>query len=242
MLTTKVVLTGGGALDQVLQEETASRWRISPFEFCSFKEFDSLRTSGQYYFLLVASLKGVRYLTLVKGGPSESIADLYEVVSLPLCSAFASSGRELAYLGALLDIIQDFTEKAMSSGLKGNTGLTLYSRNLGKLATKQVYLASGDLSPRSAAARGKYFDSDLLEVDDDRADDIFIADTYNAVVSYTVHPTDPCKGDWEFRLLIDALTHELYYFRRVRITQPENCGFDLRDIRRIAAGRKKKMR
>ena len=49
---TKVVLTGSALFDGVLQDEVAARWRVSPYEFCSLEEFNSLKNSDKYYFLL----------------------------------------------------------------------------------------------------------------------------------------------------------------------------------------------
>ena len=37
--TTKVVLTGNELLDESFKEEVIRRWRITPYEFCTFDEF-----------------------------------------------------------------------------------------------------------------------------------------------------------------------------------------------------------
>ena len=49
--TTKVVLTGNDMLDNPLKNEVARRWHISPYEFCTIAEYDSIKTSPDYYFL-----------------------------------------------------------------------------------------------------------------------------------------------------------------------------------------------
>ena len=48
--TTKVVLTGNMFYDSALQDEIATIWRISPYEFCSLEEFENLKSDGRYYF------------------------------------------------------------------------------------------------------------------------------------------------------------------------------------------------
>ena len=72
---TKVVLTGSAIYDGVLQDEVASRWRVSPYEFCSLEEFNSLKDSDKYYFLITTKGQfkkevepSLQFLTLVKGG------------------------------------------------------------------------------------------------------------------------------------------------------------------------------
>ena len=238
LLTTRVVLSGDEILDQVLQEEVASRWRISPFEFCTFSEFENQKNNNGYYFLLTARMKGIRYLTLVKGGPGEGIGDLYEVVSLPLSPAVGASGRELVYLGALLDFMQLFTDRAMQFASKGNKAITSLAHKPGKIAHKQVYLSSEDLSAKVSDIKSRYFDSDFRDIPEEVADQIFLDNTYNAIVGYTVVPVQPVSGDWQFKMLFDARTNEMVYFRRTRVRDTETAGFDGTDLKRINIARK----
>ena len=236
--TTRVVLSGDELLDQVLQEEVASRWRISPFEFCTFSEFENQKNDPDYYFLLTARMKGIRYLTLVKGGPGEGIGDLYEVVSLPLSPAVSASGRELVYLGALLDFMQLFTDRAMQLAYKGNKAINKLAQRPGRLSHKQIYLSSEDLSSKVDGIKARYFDSDFREVPEEEADKIFLDNTFNAIVGYTVVPVQPVSGDWQFKMLFDARTNEMVYFRRTRVRDTETAGFDSTDLKRINIARK----
>ena len=238
LLTTRVVLSGDEMLDQVLQEEVASRWRISPFEFCTFREFENQKNNTDYYFLLTARMKGIRYLTLVKGGPGEGIGDLYEVVSVPLSPAVGATGRELVYLGALIDFVQGFTDKAMQFAYRGIKGLRTHGNHPAKLSNKQIYLSSEDLSSKTEKVKSRYFDSDFKEVPEEEADKIFMDNTYNAIVSYTIVPTQPVSGDWQFNMLFDAVTNEMIYFRRTRVRDTETAGFDSGDLKRISIARK----
>jgi hypothetical protein len=52
---TKVVMTGGEILDGALRQEVVDGWTVSPFEFCSAAEYESLKRSDAYYFLLVTA-------------------------------------------------------------------------------------------------------------------------------------------------------------------------------------------
>ena len=76
---TKVVLTGSAIYDGVLQDEVAARWRISPYEYCTLDEFNSLKGSDKYYFLITTKGQfkkeaepSLQFLTLVKGGSNAS--------------------------------------------------------------------------------------------------------------------------------------------------------------------------
>ena len=93
---TKVVLTGNQFHDATLESEVTAKWQISPFEFCTLKEFEQLKSDDSYYFLLTTKGQfkneqeaGIVFLTLVKGGAdaSKGINKMLEIVSFPYSSA-----------------------------------------------------------------------------------------------------------------------------------------------------------
>ena len=107
---TKVVLSGNAFQDSVLQNGVAMCWRISPYEFCSMEDFNDLKGSEEYYFLLSVngqfkndSKPTIHYLTLVKGGKGadEGVGEMLEVVSIPVTSAESPSGRETVFMQLL---------------------------------------------------------------------------------------------------------------------------------------------
>ena len=121
---TKVVMSGNDILDGALRQEVVDLWTVSPFEFCPMAEYETLKKSDNYYFLLVTAgqAKGeeapmVRFLTLEKGGADkgDNVALRTEVISLPLCPVEGGDGRELVFLPALVKGIQEFTLQAMES-------------------------------------------------------------------------------------------------------------------------------
>ena len=58
--------------------------------------------------------------------------------------------------------------------------------------------------------------------------------TPDAVISFTVYPSDRKNGSWCYKMLIDARTHTLCYFRRHRISDRFGPGFLPEDLDRIA--------
>ena len=74
--TMKVVLSGNEFIDQAVREAMNNTWSLSPFEFCTHEEFDNLKTSEDYYFMVPVKAKykresapGVMMLCVVKGKP-----------------------------------------------------------------------------------------------------------------------------------------------------------------------------
>ena len=216
---TKVVMSGNEILDGALRQEVVDLWTLSPFEFCSMAEYESLKKSDTYYFLLVTAgrAKGeeepmVRFLTLEKGGAEkgDNIALRTEVISLPLCPVDGGSGRELVFLPALVKGVQEFTAEAMASEKVAYTGMGWFNGYFDrKGAIKRIYLAREDVSESvSVKEREKYLDEDIILCDEDEADKAYTDKTYNTLVSYTVS-----AGTWSYKLLIEAETDTVYYIR-----------------------------
>ena len=244
--TTKVVLGSGGMMDSALRDEVAARWRISPYEFCTVQEYNSLKEDPGYYFLLVArsdekKYRGLLTLTLMKGGkpkaedPQKRPVD---VASLPLCAADFPSGREVVFLPAMLDILQDYVAKAMRSDGAGYSGFDIYARQVRRTGIKRIFFSEDDLVPdMDAAFKEKYFDEDMVIMGEAEADKAFQDATYNTLVSYVVAPFDAENGSQCYKMLIDAGTHELMYYKHHRINARNWAGFLPKDIKAIFAKR-----
>ena len=226
---TKVVMSGNEILDGALRQEVVDLWTLSPFEFCSMAEYESLKKSDTYYFLLMTA-------TLEKGGAEkgDNIALRTEVISLPLCPVDGGSGRELVFLPALVKGVQAFTAEAMESEKVAYSGMTWFNGNFDrKGGIKRIYLAQEDLSASvSTKEREKYMDEDIILCDEDEADKAYTDKTYNTLVSYTVS-----AGTWSYKMLVEADTDTVYYIRKHKVNAKNAPGFLADDLKRISKKR-----
>ena len=242
--TTKVVLSGNEIMDAVTKEEVMSLWTISPFEFCTVEEFNSLMSSDEYYFLIQVLGKtrgeqepGVTFLSVLRGG-GKDINSLEEIVNMPLCAADSPSGRELMMYGALLDIIQDYIGRAMDNEFDAYAGLSTYSMNLSRSRNMRIYMSRDDVeSTVTSIETAGIFDQDFILCDEEEADEVFAAAGPNTLVSYVVAASSPRRGSKCYKMLIDPATHKLHYFNRHRITNKAGRGFLLDDLKKISKGR-----
>ena len=244
---TKVVLTGNTFVDVNFKDEIAARWRISPYEFCTMQEFESLKGSDQYYFLLNTkgqfkdeASPGLMFLTLVKGGEgaSKGISSMLEVVSLPYAAAEDPSGREFVFLPAMLEIVQMYTLDSMEKDINAYGGLTNYSKNIARAKDMTIVFAEEDLGGLiTPEIREKCFDEGIICTDVNTADTYMVDNAPNTLVSYMVTPTVPESGSYCYKMLIDAENYQLYYFHRHRIGKKLGAGFLPEDIRRITERR-----
>ena len=247
---TKVVLTGNQFHDATLQAEVTAKWQISPFEFCSLKEFEQLRSDDNYYFLLTTKGQfknevepGIVFLSLVKGGADadKGINKMLEIVSFPYSAAEDPSGREVVFLPFILDIIQSYTLESMEHDLNGYGGLGSTALLFSKSDDTVIVFSERDISQSvTQDIRDLYFDERTLVVDEDVADGYMVPEKMNTLVSYVVAPSTPGAGSYCYKMLIDPNTSELCYFKKHRMFKGLGAGFLMEDLRRIFHIRKKK--
>lgn len=242
---TKVVLNGNPFYDTSFKDEVAARWRISPYEFCTLEEFEGLKGNDSYYFLILTqgqfrkeTAPGLQFISLVKGGKGadKGIGDMLEVVSLPFASAEYPSGRELIFLPAFLDIIQNHTLEAMENDFNAYGGLSNTAQKLGKAGNIDIVISEDDLN--SLVSEGMTDSEGMIITDEDDADSYMLDEVSGTLVSYVVAPSEPVKGSFCYKMLIDAQTHELYYYRKHKISPKAGVGFLPEDIERINKARK----
>ena len=246
---TKVVLTGNMFYDGSLKNEVASKWRISPYEFCTAKEFETLKSDSNYYFLILTQGQfkkekepGLMFLTLVKGGAdaASGIDSMLEIVSLPFASAQEPSGREYVFLPSFLDIIQNYTLDAIEKDTNAYIGLSNYTLNIAKSGKMTLVFSEKDLSAEvGPKVKNLYFDKEVKVLEESEADKYLTSASPNTLVSYVAAPTYPKPGSYCYKMLIDPQTNKLYYFRKHKVSRKVGVGFLEEDIRRIASPRKK---
>lgn len=244
--TTKVVLTGDEFLDEAVKESVAATWTVSPYEFCSNEEFQNLKGNADFYFLMVVkgqfrreSEPGIDMLTLVKGGEGadKSINDMFEVVSFPLRSTEDPSGREFVLLPAFLKIIQEHTTSLTDTEMKAYSNIG--AKDSKRLRIKRIFFWAEDFAPQVDEQTKRSLDEDILiKEDEDEVDEIFSEGTFNTVVSYVVAPSEPVNGSICYKMLIGSDNHELYYFKKHKITAKSGKGFLSSDIKSIKLLRK----
>lgn len=244
--TTKVVLTGDEFLDEAVKESVAATWTVSPYEFCPNEEFQNLKGNADFYFLMVVkgqfrreSEPGIDMLTLVKGGEGadKSINDMFEVVSFPLRSTEDPSGREFVLLPAFLKIIQEHTTSLTDTEMKAYSNIG--AKDSKRLRIKRIFFWAEDFAPQVDEQTKRSLDEDILiKEDEDEVDEIFSEGTFNTVVSYVVAPSEPVNGSICYKMLIGSDNHELYYFKKHKITAKSGKGFLSSDIKSIKLLRK----
>jgi len=249
--TTKVVLSGSALWDANLKSEITSRWHISPYEFCTVEEYEALKTRPDYYFLRTVKTTfkdetgpGLVFMSLIKGGKEknpDSMDQTFEVVGAPVAATGESSGREFLYLSAIIDIFQEFVLDAMESDRQAYAGLQMYNSRLSKCRAKKIFLSESDLGFNfTPELRNDLLNANFRVVSENEADAVFHSGEEGSIVSFTVAPQDAGTSSYCYKMLVDAGTHELVYYRRHKVTNKAWKGFQLKDVKAISSEMKKR--
>lgn len=205
--TTKVVLTGMPVLDIILKEEISSRWRISPYEFCTAAEYERFKNRNLYYFLRFAKDSDFMYLIISKGGfesGEDSRTVAFDVLKMPVAPSDNSGGQEFIYMPAFIDIAQDFMMKAIESDRVAYGGLKTIT------------------SKRSTRGR-------LIYLSEEGAGKAFETAEKQAISGIVILPAENGARNYCYKILIGSDDHLLYYYRRQRILSKNDRGFTATD-------------
>ena len=208
--TTKVVLSGESLLDLAFRDVVVSRWNVSPYEFCTPDEYRALKTSNSYYFLSLALDEGVMFMVLEKGGAEGEQNMLkipFEVVRVPVAAQGAVTGLEFGFLGAFLDIVQQFAMESLNSDRVGYTGIGTYN--------------------------GKDLRGMKIILDLDRAGSALEDAEPNTLAAIIIAPLEVSFKTWCYKMLINTETHELYYYTRARFNGPSDAKFSDKEIKQF---------
>jgi hypothetical protein len=203
-----------------------------------------MKSSDEYYFLIITNGQfkkdqspTLQFLTLVKGGKGseKGIAGMLEVVSMPIAAAQFPSGREIVFLPAFIDIMQGYTLDSMEKDSKAYGGLGNYSTGISNSGSMRIIFSAEDLavSPEFIEKAESEFGDKFEIAEEEDVDKLMLENAENAIVSYVVAPFEPKNGAYCYKMLINAQTHQLYYYKRHRISDKAGAGFLEADLERI---------
>lgn len=206
--TAKMLINPNSTLDLALKTEITSRWRVSPYEFCTREEYAAISQDNSFYCMRIASDQGVEFLVLEKCGKEkdpDTFKRSFEVVRIPLSAEDSPNGNEIFLLGAYVDFIQSFAEEAMVSDRVGYTGLANY--RFRSLKGKTIYMNENDIP-------------DILEQGKE-----------DALLAVCVAPVQAGPKTRCYKMLISADTHELFYYSSDKYKGDKNKFFSEKEIK-----------
>lgn len=240
--TTMVVLDETpDMMDAVLRGAVEDNWIISPYSFCSTKDFERLKTDTTLYFLMRIkgqfkreSEPGLEYLSLVKGGTEadKGLDKMQDIVTMPLQPVDDLEGRSIALVPAFIKIIQSHVRRVMDNKATAYSGLSAHNDNVGAIGGKRLLFEEGALSSQvDAAELEERFKGNASVVDEDEIDEA-IESAEDCLVAITISPKS--SGGFCYKMVINASTGELIFYNRHKMNTRSPGGFLKEDIKRLS--------
>lgn len=242
---TKVVIAGDNSMtDLIFKNAVEESWNISPFEFCSYEEFDLIKTDTNYFFLMRLDKKhrsendpAMEFVCYLKGNEkaADNISAMPELIALPLFPENDGSDRIYSYLPAYMNIIQNYLQKIVDGRAYPSKRGVIQPGVFEKNRNTKVLLRKGDLVYRPTMQEFERMFRGRAEEVNQEAIDLALADgTPNTLVSLVVAPSEIFGKAYCYKMVISADTHELLYWKRHRLTPKKGAGFLKADLKRIS--------
>lgn len=242
---TKVVTAGDNSMtDLIFRDAVEEYWNISPFEFCSYEEFDRIKTDTNYYFLLRLDKMhrsendpAMEFVCFLKGNEKadNNISAMPELIALPLFPENDNSDRIYSYLPAYMNIIQNYLQKIVDGRVYPSKRGVIQTGVFEKSRNAKVLFRKGDLAYQPSMQEfERMFRGRADEVEQEKIDQALADGTPHTMVSLVVAPSEIYGRAYCYKMIISADTYELLFWKRHRITPRKGPGFLKADLKQVS--------
>lgn len=238
----EIVLTGNSQLDSALRSSVQDVWYISSFEFCTREQFEHIKTSEKFFFMVLVdstynkdNFRGIYNLTVFKGSDkaTEGVKGLHKIAYVPFMGEGRTGERESAFISAFVDILQQHISFILSREFNiGSCVRVNAAAALGKWA-KPVLISSTDLADVSVL-NGVAL-NDVIVSDDLHLVKAMREKANDCLVAYMVGPASPREKAECVTMVIDPQTNEIYYLNRRGTSLLSPCGFTYSEIKNFVS-------
>ena len=243
---TMVVLLDDPLLEYniVIKEVMQQEWKITKFEFITFKQFDKLRFDPQYSFIYMSKVTfekdktdaEYRFLHLSLGGDYFRNNQMPDIASVPLAYYSVDEDNYIYKLAILVRFIQNHALliKEHPEILSANV-LEYYNHNTKDIKSKTLYLLEEELAPdvNSAARIKKVYPYAFKIVSKDDITAAIKNKDENIVFLHKVGPEGTKLNARCYKIIIGAADANFYYFDYHKISEKEPDGFLASDFKNL---------
>lgn len=242
--TLKVVLNGDNSLaDLMIKNAVETNWNVTPFEFIKQSEFQEFMSDTSLFFLMRLQESFPKesepygtFLVLLSPGEEkpETINDMNfhfrMIISTKDSDALYATNFYSLYIKAMHGVLLEKIGKKSTFFDKFNAFISEEIDNREKLSGTTLYINKGELSSK--------FDNSIVEnqsgelvkiVDQDEIEDA-ISNDKDVAVTYLLNVTSKWES-FSYKVLINAKSGYLYYYKRDKLFFGKSTGFSNGDIK-----------
>jgi hypothetical protein len=227
-----------------IKNAVEKHWKITPYEFVKYEEFEEKRADSTYSFLVLTQTSFERdksnvyynFLNLLLGADVKEIGEMPEFCSIPLSYSKVEESRYPAKLGIMLAFMQDhvnrIAENIEATGLKN---LSYYNRYSNQVKDKTLLVTSADLAGEVNTLKKIQvtYPHDVKLVSEEEVEEAIKNKAPNTVIVHKVGPEDTNKSGWCYKAIFGTEDSKLYFFDYHTVSEKRPDGLLEKDFKRL---------
>jgi len=227
----------------ILKEVMPTEWTMTPYDFISWKEFETKRMDPALSFIIMTQVKydkdksnaKYNYMSLLLGGSGVTINNMPDLCPIPLSYSGAGDDDYSYKLGIFIRFMQKHVKLLMENpGLAKENILKYYNKNISNMKGKTIYLVAKEMAKdvNTEPKIKKVYSGPVKLVSKDDIKQA-IADKKDIVFLHKVGPETTKFRARCFKILIGADDANFYYFDYHIVDDDTPDGFLAKDFKKL---------
>lgn len=227
----------------ILKEVMPLEWTMTPYDFISWKEFETKRTDPALSFIVMTQVRydkdksnaKYNYMSLLLGGNGVTINNMPDLCPIPL-SYYGAGDDDYSYkLGIFLRFMQKHVKLLTENpGIASENILKYYNKNMKSMKGKTLYVVAKEMAKDvNTAPKIKKVYSGPIKIVSKEEIKQAIADKKDIVFLHKVGPESTKFRARCFKILIGADDANFYYFDYHIVDDDKPDGFLASDFKRL---------
>ena len=228
-----------------LQDLVPDEWTATPYDFLSWKNFESRKKDKSLSFLILKKVafekdkSNARYqfISLLLGGNSKGLSDMPDLCSVPLAYYGAPEETYMYKIGIFLRFIQNHVKVITDDpSVASKNIMEHYNKNIQKLSGKTLYLIVDELAKdvNTEAKIKAVYDGPFKLVSREDIQKAIADKDPNVVFLHKVGPSKSQTNARCYKIMVGAADAQFYYFNYHKIDGKSPDGFLVSDFRKLS--------
>ncbi len=229
----------------VIRDFMQKEWKLTPYDFIKYSEFEEKRMDPQYSFILLnqvrfdndKSLAQYLFLSLVLGGNEQVVSSMPDLCPVPIAYYGVDEDHYNYKFQTILRFMQQHVELIHKNPKLIRTNMfKIYNDSMQSIKNKILYVIKDELAPdcNTEAKIKKIYPYRFKIVTREEVSKAIDERNPDVVFLHKVGPEGTRLIARCYKILIGAADSKFYYFDYHRINDKEPDGFLAKDFKRLA--------
>ena len=229
--------------NMTLKEVMPTEWTMTPYDFISWKEFETKRMDPALSFIIMTQVKydkdksnaKYNYMSLLLGGKGVTINNMPDLCPIPLSYSGVGDDDYSYKLGIFIRFMQKHVKLLMENpSIASENILKYYNKNISNMKGKTLYLVAKEMAKEvnTEPKIKKIYSGPIKLVSKDDIKQA-IADKKDIVFLHKVGPESTKFRARCFKILIGADDANFYYFDYHIVDDDSPDGFLAKDFKKL---------